>query len=116
MHPAVTAPARASAPVMSAEEPVSRRAALLGLGALIAAPMNANAVPKGAVPIWKVDKKGLGYKKGPPDGAKKCTVAKPCAAGAGLKWDPKALGVAKGEGGTSTRTFLKTKTYANSPY
>ena len=69
------------------------------------------AAPKGPP---KAAKPWIGPPKG--SGADKCSVSKPCTSGAGLKWDPVALGVKKGEGGTSTRTFLKTKTYANSPY
>ena len=110
-----TAPARASvAPVMS--EMTSRRAALLGLAAA-AVPLAANA---DAVAVWKVDKKAIGANKGPPagSGADKCNVAKPCTTGAGLKWDPKALGVAGGAtkpDGSNPRKFFKTPTYANAP-
>ena len=106
-HLAPSTPARAVAPVMS--EAQTRRGALLGLAALTI-PGAANAVS--AVPIWKASKKGLGYKKGQPEGAKKCNVAKPCNTGAGLKWDAAALGVKKAE----KRKFFKTETYANSQY
>ena len=109
-------PARASAPVMSAE-PTSRRAALLGLAAAVT-PFAASAAD--VTPIWKTSKTSLGSKSGPPkgSGADKCTVAKPCTTGAGLKWDPAALGVSKGAmkpGGDTPRKFFKTPTYASSP-
>ena len=116
------ATARAATPVMS--EMSDRRAAILklGLGAVAFAttPLAANAAGS-AVPIWKVNKKGLGAKSGPPkgSGADKCKVSKPCTTGAGLKWDPKALGVAKGAttpDGKNPRSFLKTKTYLDSPF
>ena len=53
---------------------------------------------------------------GPPGNAKKCTVSKACATGAGLGWDPVALGVAGGAtkpDGSNPRKFFKTPTYAN---
>ena len=49
----------------------------------------------------------------------KCNVNKPCTTGAGIKWDPDALGVKKGAtkpDGTNPTRFIKTPTYANSPY
>merc|ERR1719379_3177603 len=116
MTQVVSTPVRASAPAMS--EMTTRRAALLGLGAAVAgAPFAANAAS--AVPIWKTSKTAIGAKKGPPkgSGADKCKVDKACTTGAGLKWDPKALGVAKGAttpDGKTPRQFLKTPTYANS--
>ena len=118
LAPLASTPARASAPVMS--EMTTRRAALLGIGAAVvgAAPLSANAVS--ATPIWKTSKKGIGANKGPPkgSGADKCSVVKPCTSGAGLKWDPAALGVKKGApmpDGSNPRQFLKSKTYLNSP-
>ena len=74
------------------------------------------AASAGAVPIWQASKTGLGYKKGPPvgSGADKCTVVKACTTGAGIKWDPVALGVKKGAmdmGGKTPRQFLSKKTY-----
>jgi len=101
---------RAAAPVMT--EMSSRRAALLGLGAAVAAtPLAAYAAPT-ATPIWKTSKKAIGAKNGPPkgSGADKCSVVKPCTTGAGLKWDPAALGVKKGAmemNGVTPRKFLK---------
>ena len=127
--PSTSAQVRASSPVMS--EMTSRRAALLGFGAFIAAaPLSANAVE--AVPIWKTSKKALGAKNKPPTGAAKCSVGKPCVTGAGIKWDPVALGVSKGsydqgnqkkctnkecnaQGENTPRKFFKTPTYASSP-
>ena len=112
-----TAPARASvAPVMT--EMSSRRAALLGLAAATV-PLAANAAAPKAVAFWKTEKKGtLGANRGPPkgSGADKCKVAKACTTGAGIKWDPKALGVAGGAtnpDGSNPRKFFKTPTYAN---
>lgn len=113
---------RSAAPAMS-ETMSTRRAAIFKLAAIavpvIAAPTAANAVS--AVPIWKTSKKSLGSKSGPPkgSGADKCKVSKPCTTGAGIKWDPDALGVKKGAtlpGGANPTSFLKTKTYENSPY
>jgi len=104
------APTRAAAPTMSE---TSRRAALLGLGAAVVAstPLAANAAPA-AVPIWAVSKTSIGEKRGPPkgSGADKCSVSKACTTGAGLKWDPAALGVKKGAmtpDGKTPRSFLK---------
>lgn len=79
---------RVSGPVVMSE-PQTRRAALLGLAsAAIPAAASASA-------IWQVGP----YKHdlGAPTGAKKCNVEKPCATGAGIKWDPAALGVKKAE-------------------
>jgi hypothetical protein len=88
---------RMSGPVMS-EPTQTRRAALLGLAsAAIPAAASASA-------IWQTGP----YKHdlGPPTAAKKCTVEKPCTAGAGLKWDPVALGVKKAETRKCTSTAL----------
>ena len=76
---------RVTAPAM---EMNSRRAALFGLAAL--------SVPKAAEAsaIWVVNKDGLGA---PKPSTVKCNVEKPCTAGAGLKWDPAALGVKAAE-------------------
>ena len=65
--------------------------------------------------------KPAGLWNGPPkgSGADKCKVSKPCTTGAGLKWDPKALGVDRGAttpDGKNPRSFLKTKTYLDSPF
>ena len=60
------------------------------------------AGPRQATPLWNGPPKG--------SGADKCTVSKACTSGAGLKWDPAALGVKQAE----TRKFFKTPTYANS--
>ena len=113
MGAVTSAPVRVSSPIMQAE-PTGRRAALLAAAAA-AVPLAASA---GAVPIWQVSKTSLGAKSGPPkgSGADKCTVSKPCTTGAGLKWDPAALGVSKGAmkpGGDTPRKFFKTPTYAN---
>jgi len=112
MTPAPTSTRAAAAPVMS--EMANRRAMLLGLGAAVVAatPLAASAAPASAVPIWKTSKTAIGAKNAPPtlDGANKCTVVKPCTSGAGLKWDPKALGVSKGAmapDGSTPRKFLK---------
>ena len=62
-------------------------------------------------------------------GADKCKVDKACVTGAGIKWDPVALGVSGGAydlnsmksgdnkdlGSKSARKFFKTPTYANAP-
>lgn len=125
---------------------MGRREAVLGLAALVSStPMAAHASSredgikllrkqadaakkkptladtvyvKGKSTIW------LGPPKG--SGADKCKVDKACVTGAGLKWDPVALGVAggaydEGKGGfakgeNSKRTFFKTPTYANSKF
>ena len=126
--PTTTSVRAPASPVMS--EMSTRRAALLGLGAaVVSAPLAANAVE--AVPIWKTSKKALGAKIGPPagSGADKCKVDKACVTGAGIKWDPVALGVKGGAydlnsmksgdnkdlGSKSVRKFFKTPTYANAP-
>ena len=105
--PASTVQFRAAAPpVMS--EMTSRRAALLGLAAF-AAPGAANAAAKTptATPFWKVNKNGIlarSTKEAAATNKKiKCEVSKPCATGAGLAWDPKALGVAAAD----KRSFAK---------
>ena len=113
-----SSPARASTPVMS--ELTTRRAALLGFGAAIVGAAPPAAFAAKAVPIWKTSKKAIGANNGPPkgSGADKCKVEKPCTTGAGLKWDPAALGVKKGAtlpDGSNPRQFLKSKTYLNSP-
>ena len=113
-HMVPTTPTRAavSAPVMS--EMSTRRAALLGLAAA-AVPLAANAKAE-AVPVWKTKKTALGAQNKQPGNAKKCTVSKACATGAGLGWDPVALGVAGGAtkpDGSNPRKFFKTPTYAN---
>ena len=74
----------------------TRRAALVGGLAAVTMPSVANA---DAASIWTVRKTN----QGPPDAAKKCNVDKPCVAGAGLKWDPKSLGV----DAAAKRSFMK---------
>ena len=116
----------------------SRRDLLVGFAAA------ATNVPMAAVAGSREDgikllrKQAASAKTGPPSNAKlwlgppkgsgadKCQVSKPCTTGAGIKWDPVALGVAKGtydpgkggnaNGANSARKFFKTTTYANSPY
>ena len=59
----------------------------------------------GATAVWQLNPKGLAAGDSRPEGARKCNMEKPCATGAGIKWDAAALGVKKAE----TRKFLGKK-------
>ena len=128
-------PARANIAMM---EQQTRREAFLGLAAAatlanIPRAAHAGAREDGIALLRKQAKnpppakggvRAKPYKKGsyklyngPPkgSGADKCQVSKACTTGAGLKWDPKALGVEKGAttpDGKNPRNFFKTPTCA----
>ncbi len=97
---------RVSAPVQMLE----RREAIFSLAAMasgVPLAASADARSDGIALLRKqaADAKAGIKPKPPPKNT--CTVSKPCKDGAGLKWDPVALGVKKAE----SRKFFKKPTY-----